>query len=177
MNVIQFLLDVLKYSIAGLVVFFVAWIFIENYLREKLNFKRMELKREELKQTLPLRLQAYERVVLFLERINPTNMLIRLHIPGMSARELHNLIISDIKAEYQHNISQQIYVSDGAWATVKQVKEDTISMMNSAFQSLPENTSSAEFSRAILNHLANLESENPYDLALKIVKADLQSLF
>ncbi len=177
MNETLFILDILKYALAGLIVFFIGWFFIKAYLSEKLNFQRMELKKAGLKYTLPLRLQAYERTVLFLERLNPTGMLIRLHTPGLSAREMHSLIISDIRAEYQHNISQQIYVSDRAWATVKQVKEDTISMINSAINALPENASSVDLSRAVLTHLANLETENPYDLALSIVKGDMQSLF
>ncbi len=177
MNEIDFILDIVKYSLAGLIVFFTGWFFIKTYLREKHSFRRIELKRAGLKHTLPLRLQAYERTVLFLERVNPSNMLIRLHTPGMSAREMHSQIISDIRAEYQHNISQQIYVSDVAWATVKQVKEDTISMINSAVNGLPENASSVDLSRAILTHLANLEAENPYDIALRIVKRDMQSLF
>jgi len=177
MNETDFILDIIKYSLAGLIVFFTGWFFIKTYLSEKLNFQRMELKRAGLKHTLPLRLQAYERTVLFLERVNPSSMLLRLHTPGMSAREMQSLVISDIRAEYQHNISQQIYVSDRAWATVKQVKEDTISMINSALSALPENASSVDLSRAILTHLANLETENPYDLALTIVKRDMQSLF
>ena len=177
MNETEFILDILKYALAGLIVFFAGWFVIKNYLNEKLNFQRMELKRAGLKHTLPLRLQAYERTVLFLERINPSSMLIRLHSPGMGAREMQALVISDIRAEYQHNISQQIYVSDRAWATVKQVKEDTISMINSAVNALPENSSAVDLSRAVLSHLANLETENPYDLALSIVKGDMQSLF
>ena len=177
MNETDFILDIIKYSLAGLIVFFTGWFFIKTYLSEKLNFQRMELKRAGLKHTLPLRLQAYERTVLFLERVNPSSMLLRLHTPGMSAREMQSLVISDIRAEYQHNISQQIYVSDRAWATVKQVKEDTISMIKSAANALPENASSVDLSRAILTHLANLETENPYDLALAIVKKDMQSLF
>lgn len=177
MNETDFILDILKYALAGLIVFFAGWFVIKNYLSEKLNFQRMELKRAALKHTLPLRLQAYERTVLFLERINPSSMLIRLYSPGMGAREMQALVISDIRAEYQHNISQQIYVSDRAWATVKQVKEDTISMISSAVNALPENASAVDLSRAVLSHLANLETENPYDLALSIVKGDMQSLF
>jgi len=177
MNETVFILDILKYALAGLIVFFAGWFVIKNYLNERLNFQRMELKRAGLKHTLPLRLQAYERIVLFLERINPSSMLIRLHSPGMGAREMQALIISDIRAEYQHNISQQLYVSDRAWATVKQVKEDTVSMINSAVNALPENASALDLSRTVLSHLANLETENPYDLALTIIKGDMQSLF
>jgi hypothetical protein len=177
MNETEFILDLLKYAFAGLIVFFTGWYVIKSYLNERFNFQRMELKKAGLKHTLPLRLQAYERTVLFLERINPESMLIRLHVPGMSAREMQGLVISDIRAEYQHNISQQIYVSDSAWKTVRQVKEDTVSMINSAVNALPENASSVDLSRAVLSHLANLETDNPYDLALNIVKGDMQSLF
>jgi hypothetical protein len=177
MNETEFILDLLKYAFAGLIVFFTGWYVIKSYLNERFNFQRMELKKAGLKHTLPLRLQAYERTVLFLERINPESMLIRLHVPGMSAREMQGLVISDIRAEYQHNISQQIYVSDSAWKTVRQVKEDTVSMINSAVNALPENASSVDLSREVLSHLVNLETDNPYDLALNIVKGDMQSLF
>lgn len=177
MNETEFILDLLKYIFSGLIVFFTGWFVIKTYLNERFNFQRMELKKAGLKHTLPLRLQAYERTVLFLERINPESMLIRLHTPGMSAREMQALVISEIRSEYQHNISQQIYVSDSAWKTVRQVKEDTISMINNTIHSLPENATSVDLSRAVLSHMANLETENPYELALQIVKSDMQSLF
>lgn len=177
MNETEFILDLLKYAFAGLIVFFTGWSVIKAYLNEKFNFQRMELKKAGLKHTLPLRLQAYERTVLFLERINPESMLIRLHTPGMSAREMQALVISEIRSEYQHNISQQIYVSDSAWKTVRQVKEESISMINNTVKALPENASSVDLSRAVLSHLANLETENPYELALQLVKNDMQSLF
>lgn len=137
----------------------------------------LEIKKESLKHTLPLRLQAYERTILFLERINPANLLVRLHVSGMSAREMQAIIVSDIRNEYQHNISQQIYVSDNTWNVVKKIKDDTISIVNSAVTALPENATSGDLSRSILIHLAGLETENPYDIALKIVKQDVQSLF
>ena len=177
MNLIGYLLDILKFAVAGLIIFFIAWLFVRAYLKENLNFQSLELKKAGLKHTLPLRLQAYERIVLFLERINPANMLVRLHIAGMSACEMQNMILSDIRAEYQHNISQQIYVSDRAWSIAKKIKDNTISMVNSTVDALPENASSIDLSKSILKHLAALEEDNPYDVALSIVKRDIQSLF
>ncbi|MBC7758199.1 MAG: hypothetical protein H7069_05045, partial [Phormidesmis sp. FL-bin-119] len=115
MDSIRHLLDIVKFALAGLIVFFVAWVFVKAYLDQRFNFRMIELKKESLKLTLPLRLQAYERTILFLERISPPNMLIRLHVPGMSAREMQQVIIADIRAEYQHNISQQLYVSATTW--------------------------------------------------------------
>ena len=177
MNELTFLLDIIKFALAGLIVFFTSWYFIKPFLIEKFNFQRLELKKAGLKHTLPLRLQAYERIILFLERINPSSLLIRLHVPGMSAREMQKIIISDIRAEYQHNISQQIYVSEKAWIVVRKIKEDTIGIISSAANALPEDASSMDLSKSILTHLANLETENPYDVALSIVKRDIQSLF
>lgn len=177
MNETNFILDILKYTLSGIIVFLAGWFFIRKYLNEKVSLQRLELRRERMKYTLPLRLQAYERTILFLERINPSSILIRLHSPGISAQEMQTILIADIRAEYQHNISQQIYVSDTTWTIVKKIKEDTIVLINSAANALPDDSSSLELSRAILTHLANLEEENPYDLALSIIKRDMQSLF
>ncbi|MEJ7694622.1 hypothetical protein [Daejeonella sp.] len=177
MNSIAYLLDIVKFALAGVIVFFVGWLYVKEYLNQRFNFRMIEIRKESLKQTLPLRLQAYERTVLFLERINPSNMLIRLHVPGMSAREMQNVIISDIRAEYQHNISQQLYVSATTWNVVKKIKDDTVSIVNSAVIALPENATSGDLSKSILVHLAGLETENPYEVALDIVKKDVQVLF
>lgn len=177
MNPITYLLDIVKFALAGLIVFFAAWFFVKAYLDQRFNFRMIELKKESLKQTLPLRLQAYERTILFLERISPSNMLLRLHVPEMSAKEMQRIIIADIRAEYQHNISQQLYVSATTWMVVKKIKDDTVSIVNSAAGALPEHATAADLSRSILVHLAGLESENPYDVALNIVKKDVQVLF
>ncbi len=177
MNELAYVLEILKYTVSGVIVFFVGWFFVRAYIKETLDIKTLEFKKAGLAHALPLRLQAYERIVLFLERINPSNMLVRLHVSGMSAREMQNIILSDIRAEYQHNISQQIYVSNTAWAVLKKIKEDTISMINSATYALPENAPAVELSKSILIHLANLETDNPYDTALTIVKRDIQQLF
>jgi hypothetical protein len=177
MNSTAFLLEITKLAIAGLIVFFVAWFVIKAYMDQRFNFRMIELKKESLKQILPLRLQAYERTIVFLERITPANLLLRLHTPGMSAQEMHQIIIADIKSEYQHNISQQIYVSHTTWNVVKKIKDDTISIINNATRALPENATAGDLSKSVLVHLASLETENPYELALKIVKQDVQALF
>lgn len=177
MNITYYLLDILKYTLSGLIIFFTAWYVIKEHLSQRLNVQLIDLKKESGRQTLPLRLQAYERAVLFLERINPVNMLVRLHNPGMTARQLQHLVIEEIRAEYQHNISQQIYISDHSWNVIKKVKEDTIALISNAANALPEDAGALELSRSVLMHLANLESENPYDLSLAMVKKDINALF
>lgn len=177
MITIAYFLDIIKLAAAGLIVFFTAWLYIRAFLNKRYNYQLLALRKEGLQHTLPLRLQAYERVILFLERIDPANMLVRLHVSGMSAAEMQNIILADIRAEYQHNVSQQIYVSQATWNTVKKIRDDTISMVSSAVRTLPENASAGDLSRSVLMHLAALEQENPYEIALDIVKQDVRSLF
>jgi hypothetical protein len=177
MNEVTFLAEIVKYTISGIIIFFAAWYFIKPMLVQNLNFQRVELRKASIQHTLPLRLQAYERSVLFIERINPSNLFIRLQSPGMTAIQLHQLVLAEIRAEYQHNISQQIYVSDVSWTVVKRIKDETIGIVSSALNSLPAEASAMDLSKSVLTHLANLESENPYDLALSLIKRDIQNLF
>ena len=174
---IAFFIDILKHVIAGLTVFFAGWYIIKEYLENNRSRDLLKIKKSSQQQILPLRLQAYERITLFLERINPAHMLVRLHIAEMSAREMQSIILSDIRAEYQHNISQQIYISTHSWAVVKKLRDETISMINNAVKGLPETATALDLSKTILSHLANLEDENPYDTALSIIKNDVYQLF
>jgi hypothetical protein len=171
---LSFFLDILKFSISGVIIFFVGWFIIREYLAEASLKHSREVRKENLAQTLPLKLQAYERITLFLERLNPANMLVRLHVAGLSAREMQNVILADIRSEYQHNISQQIYVSDISWNVVRKMKDETIGMIHSAVSGLPDSASSIELSKVILSHFANLQEDNPYEVALQIVKREVQ---
>src|SRR6202046_1902859 len=115
MNLFPFLLDILKYTIAGMGIVWIAFYLIKPYLDRDEKIQMLEFRKTLSNQTLPLRLQAYERLVLFIERINPANMLIRMNATSYSAHELYSLIVEDIRSEFQHNITQQIYVSSRAW--------------------------------------------------------------
>ena len=176
MDLFPFLLDILKYSIAGIGVVWVAFYLLKPYLDKQDQIQLLELKKSISNQTLPLRLQAYERVVLFIERINPANMLIRLKAGDYTAAELQALVVNEIRNEYQHNITQQIYVSLRAWGVVKQLKDDTLSIVNNAAKALPETATGLELSKTILAHLSRLEN-NPYDIGLSMVRKDLEELF
>lgn len=176
MVIYNILLDILKLSVAGVGVVWVAFYLFKPYLDKNERLQILELKKSADNQTLPLRLQAYERVVLFIERINPASLLVRLNGSGFSAAELHYQAIQEVSSEYQHNITQQIYVSSRAWAVVRHLKDDTVNLLNSTLRALPENASGLDFSRALLTHLSQLE-DNPYDTAASLVRKDLEELF
>lgn len=170
------LIDILKYSVAGIGVLYCAFYLFKPYIDKTQNLQILEFKKAVSTQTLPLRLQAYERLVLFVERVNPASMLIRLAGNGLSAAELHAVVINEIRNEFQHNVTQQIYVSARAWAVIKRVKEDTLSVVNSALQALPENSTGLDLGKITLNHLGKLE-ENPYEIAINLIRQDLEDLF
>lgn len=177
MNIVTyFFVDVLKFVLSGTLVVYIAWLLIKSEIEKINQSKLIELKKASLETTLPLRLQAYERLALFIERINPTNMLVRVHVSGTTVREIQQFLIEEIRTEHQHNITQQLYVSTQAWAVTNRIKEDTISLINNTAAGLSPEASSLELSKVILTHLVGLE-ENPYDAGLMLLKHDMQHFF
>jgi hypothetical protein len=171
-----YLLDIVKYTVAGLGVVWIAFYLLKPYLDRSENMQLIELKKTISSQTLPLKLQAYERVVLFIERINPANLLIRLNNPDYSAAELYMLIVAELRNEYQHNVTQQIYVSANTWVIVKRLKDETLGVINKSIKDLPETATGLELSKTILTHISQSEN-NPYDIGLSLIRKELKELF
>lgn len=124
---------------------------------------------------LPLQLQAYERIVLFVERISPQNLISRVNQPGFTVLDMQLSMVSSIKSEYDHNVSQQIYVSQQAWEAVKTVKEQTISIINQIALKLPPDAPSIELNKQILE-LFMLQRESPADIAAEIINTEAKKL-
>jgi hypothetical protein len=134
MNIYLFFIEVIKFTLAGTGIVMVAFYLAKPYLENKEKLQLLELKKATSAQTLPLRLQAYERVVLLIDRINPSNLLVRLNASAYTAAELQSII------------------------------------------SLPPDASGLDLGRAILAHLSKMEHD-PYDVAVNMIKADLEELF
>lgn len=176
MVVYSLLLDILKLTVAGVGVVWVAFYLVKPYLDKNERLQVLELKKAADNQTLPLRLQAYERITLFVERTNPANLLLRINGGALPAVELYRMAVQEVRDEYQHNITQQVYVSSRAWAVVRRLKDDTLNLLNSTLSALPETATGIDFSRALLTHLGQLDN-NPYELAADMIRKDLEELF
>lgn len=174
---INFFTDIIKYAISGLIVFSIAWYLIKPFVIQSFNYQKWELKKVSIEKTLPLRLQAYERLTLFIERINPSNLFVRLQSPGMTAAQLHQLVLAEVRTEFQHNASQQIYISDNSWMVVKKIKDETISLVSSALNNLGPDATAMDLSKVVLTHLADLEVDNPYEVAISLIKKEIHALF
>lgn len=128
------------------------------------------------KSVLPLQLQAYERLVLLVERMNLQNMISRIFQPGLTVADMHVGLIQTIKAEFEHNIAQQIYVSPTAWEAVKTLKEQTITLVNQVASQLPPDATAMELNKQILEILMQAET-SPSELTSQILNAEAKRLF
>ena len=109
------------------------------------------------KAMLPLQLQAYERLVILADRISLPNLVSRVNQTGLTATEMQVLLTQTIKQEFEHNISQQIYVSPGAWEAINNLKEQNILIINQVSSFLPENASGIDLNKGLMQ----LFMENP----------------
>lgn len=176
MNIAHFLTQAAIMGLGGIIAVVAAYFLIRGDIQNYFRFKAAAHQKEERATLLPLRLQAYERVIIFVERINPTNLLVRLHQPGIELSALQGLIVNEVNAEYQHNITQQLYVSATSWNVVRKLKDDTIAMINNAVEGLPKEASGIDLSRKVLMHMSSIE-ENPYQLTIDLLKQDIHILF
>jgi len=120
------ILGLMVYCIPALVTGVIAFLFFREHTDNENNRRNFILKESIQKESLPIRLQAYERLTLFLERISPQNLLKRVSPISQEVENYKSLLIQTVEQEYEHNLSQQIYVSDPCWRIVSAAKNSTI---------------------------------------------------
>ncbi len=169
-------LEILKYTLPAIVVFLTAYLVIRNFLKNEEQRRKVELALANQKELLPLRLQAYERIALFLERISPESIVMRISKPGMNSRQLHAELISAIRSEYEHNLSQQVYISSQVWELVRNARGNVVKLINSASGEIKENASAMTLSKKILE-LAMEHKSAPTETALQALKQEIRQLF
>lgn len=169
-------LEILKFTIPSLITFGVAYLILSKFMEDQ-NQKRMyEFKQESHKLVTPIRLQAYERITLFLERVAPISLIPRLHKPGMSAKMLQQHMIKSIRSEYEHNIAQQIYVTPAIWKLVGQSKEELIRIVNIAATKVEPEADAITLTKTIYAMLQEIGG-SPTDKALGALKQEIFKQF
>ena len=143
---------ILLIPLAGMLL--ITYLLLQHFFNKQLKESEKELINQKAKSYLPLKIQAYERAILFLERIDPNNLIIRIHKPTMNASKLHLEILKQIREEYNHNMSQQIYISPKSWAELIKGKEETIQIANTAFGQLKNDANAIELSTKIFEIIA-----------------------
>jgi hypothetical protein len=177
MEIVNALLEILKYTLPALIVFLTAYFLLTRYMHKDAATKAIELKMQRDKEIVLLRLQAYERLALFLERINFAQVISRVRTPDMLASELQYAIVKNIREEFEHNLSQQVYVSSNAWILITQAKEEMMKTVNLIGTQLPNEASSGQLINAIFSGIANANAPLPTEHALEYLKAECRELF
>ena len=170
------ILEILKYTIPALIVFFTTLFTIRTFVRaeEKRNHLKIVLRNKEL--ITPLRLQAYERIILFLERISPEALIMRLNKPKMNVRQLQTEMLRVIRTEFDHNLSQQLYLSPKAWGYVVNSKSKLINFINSTAGKLNPAAPSIKYSTMLLEALME-DQKSPTQQAIIEIKKEIARLF
>ncbi len=171
------IIDLLKIILPAAAVFLAAFFLVQRFLKNDQARRDHELKKAALNLTTPQKIQAYERIVIYLERINPNSLVIRVNKHGMTSRQLHQELVSTIKAEYEHNISQQIFVSHNTWELVKTSKEEIIKLINISATKVPHDAPSNELAMMILNIVSNIDKKMPNEIALEYAKKEIAKIF
>ncbi|MFN5251760.1 MAG: hypothetical protein ACOVQJ_06250 [Bacteroidia bacterium] len=176
MDALEIFLEILKYILPAIVVFFTSYLILKNQSDENLSKMRLEMRQQSQNLVSPIKLQAYERLVLFLERISPQQLIMSDNQPGISAMALKFTMLNHIQQEFNYNLSQQIYISNQAWNVIRVVKEQVIALINHCAAELPENATSTDLSKAIIEKLM-ATGEQPTEKAINFLKAEIGLYF
>jgi len=168
------LLEISKYVLPSLVVFATAYYILREFINMDQKKKQLELRAEQHKVSLPIRLQAYERIVLLLERISPQSLVARCHKADMNVSVMQALLIQSVRDEFDHNLSQQLYISEKAWEMVKNAREEMIKEIHTSAASLGEDASATDLAQIILTRSAE---RVPTRTAIEFVKGEARQLF
>ncbi len=168
---VEVILEIIKISVPALVVFFTIYKVMGKFLDRQYQMRLLETKEKNQSSSLPIRLQAYERLSLFCERISIPALLLRLKTKEMNASDLRFSMMIAIQKEYEHNITQQVYVSNQLWEIIKYTKDDTINTINLIADTVDPDADSKELSTALMAVLDE-KKVMTYDKALEAIKKE-----
>jgi len=168
------LLELLFYTLPALITGVIAYLFFSKHTANEDGRRRFLLHKDSQKHALPLRLQAYERLVLFLERINPAKLLIRVSPQSSSKHDYEDYLIAQIEQEYEHNLTQQIYISAESWDIITTAKNATIQLIRKS--NMSDKVDSANKLREVM--LTDLfDKQSPSSVAVAYLKNEVSQLW
>lgn len=140
------------------------------------NLTPEKSKAVEKVQSLPLQLQAYERLILLVDRIALPNVISRNNQPGIGLKDMQFLLVNAIKQEYEHNVTQQIYVSNEAWEAVRNLKEQNIHIINQVASFLPPDSSGTDLNKHLLEMIVNNPKVSLHNVVSEVLSYEAKKL-
>ncbi len=171
----ELLFEILKFTLPALIVGLTTYFLFKNFFDFQYRIKAMENKQNDRRITVPMRLQAYERLSLFCERISIPNLIMRLRAQDGNAQSLRFALMIAVQQEFEHNVSQQVYVSDQLWQIIKLTKENMLGIISEVAQKIDKSADTEPFIDALFKYLE--ENQSPTDTALAAIRKEAGDLF
>jgi uncharacterized membrane protein YraQ (UPF0718 family) len=168
------IIEILFSLLPALLVGAIAYYFFKQHIENEDRRRRFLLQKDLQKEAFPLRLQAYERMALFLERIAPSKLLTRINPTSSSKGDYEALLIANIEQEFEHNLSQQIYVSDECWNIITAAKNATIQLIRKSTM-LEKTTTANTLRENVLTAL--MDRQSPSKAALSYIKKEVGDMW
>ncbi|MBM3177646.1 MAG: hypothetical protein FJZ78_06520 [Bacteroidetes bacterium] len=169
-------LEFLKILVPAAAVLYAMYLAVQAFINRDLESKRLDIRGRSLDTVLPIRLQAYERICLLLERLAPQSLLLRVSHLNLTARDYQRLLLEEIRNEFNHNVSQQLYMSESVWGMVKSARENLVMLINDSAEQLSSEASGLDLAKRIMEK--SLEKNiDPTGLALAELKREIQQVF
>lgn len=168
-------MEILAYSIPALVVLAATWLVMHKLFNNEQEKRLWELKRLSQKKISPIRLRAYERLTLLLERTTPDRMLMEMNLQEMTIPQVQQQLLRTIRLEYDHNLSQQIYVSDEVWDKIIHARDEMGAFVTAMAAGMPEGSSTLDYAKTLITAYST-NGETPNSLALSALKEEAKTL-
>lgn len=170
------MLEILKFTIPSLIVLVCVWVVMHYLLKSEQERRLWELKRGTQKEVTPIRLRAYERLTLLLERTEPEQMVSELDINQLTIPEMEQRLLLTIRREWEHNMSQQIYVGDEVWAKIMLARDEIAAFVHTMANQLPPNSNSLDYARILMTAYRQ-NGTTPHQIALEALKEEVRGLW
>ena len=163
------------------VLIFGFWLIQYSNFRNEEKKRKWELKRESQKTISPIRMRAYERLTLLLERTKPEHMIMELRqkepeaLSSWTVLQVQQYLLQTIRAEFDHNESQQVYVSDEVWDMIINARDQLAAFVISIAAQLPKGATAQTYATALLTAF-NSNGTTPTDKAIEELKNEAKDL-
>lgn len=158
-----------------IIVFLFVYYMLKSFFDQFEKQRKQEIRVKFSEETLPLRLQAYERIILFIERIKPESMIMRIAKPQMTTIDLQRALLENIREEYEHNLSQQIYISSEAWSMVVAARQSMIQLVSATAAEHDPNQPYMEYATDLLDEFGSI-SDDPVTLAINFIQKESKEI-
>ena len=168
-------MEILKYCLPALIVLLATWLVLFKMLREERDKREFELRKASHKEALPIRLRGYARLAILLERTTPEHMLRDMDIANLTVQQLQILLMKKVRLEFDHNLSQQVYVSDSVWEAVILVEEEMISFIAAGAKNFAPDSPALPYAQQLITVYSS-NGQTPNQLAQIKLREEARSI-